>query len=151
MEALLLPLSVMELRPKQRLLPICVRWSKMLCNVISTMRNRCLKLPACISSATKSCRYEAAAQSRRRPANQIRHKQVSSPSGNRRTGLLLFYSVLAFALVCSLGGKGCCGLQQEYKLQSRVQPGVDERPPLLAKEQVRRSAVRARGQYRAGR
>ena len=61
------------------------------------------------------------------------------------------YSVLVNALGCSLGGKGCCGLQQEYELQSRVQPGVDERPLLLAKEQVRRSAVRARGQYRAGR
>ena len=70
MEALLLPRSVKELRPKQTLLPICVRWLKMQSNAISTMQNKCQRLFACISSVTKSCRYEAAARSRRKPADQ---------------------------------------------------------------------------------
>jgi hypothetical protein len=70
MEALLLPLSVMELRLKQTPLPICVRWLKMLSNAISTMQNKCQRLFACISSVTKCCRYEAAARSRRKPADQ---------------------------------------------------------------------------------
>ena len=70
MEALLLPLSVRELRLKQTLLPICVRWLKMQSNAISTMQNKCRKLFACISSVTNCCRYEAAARCWRKPANQ---------------------------------------------------------------------------------
>jgi hypothetical protein len=49
----------------------CVRWLKMLSNAISTMQNKCQRLFACISSVTKSCRYEAAGQSRRKPAVQL--------------------------------------------------------------------------------